>query len=156
MSRLATDGCPSFRPQLAKGGGFSQLKRIGQFSSLQLGLQEVLNRGRDSAIVTLVDRPAPGPQTIRRLCDVFLQDDPARVWGVVPRYQERNGHPIIVGRELIAKFLSAPAIGNARDILRNRQDKIEFVEVNDPLVISNVDTPSQYDHLVSNEQSPKI
>jgi molybdenum cofactor cytidylyltransferase len=29
----------------------------GQFSSLQVGLQEVLNEGRDSAMVTLVDRP---------------------------------------------------------------------------------------------------
>src|SRR4051812_2760125 len=29
----------------------------GQFSSLQTGLQEVLNRGRDAAIITLVDRP---------------------------------------------------------------------------------------------------
>src|SRR5947209_3043664 len=29
----------------------------GQFSSLQVGLREVLNRGRDSALVTLVDRP---------------------------------------------------------------------------------------------------
>ncbi len=29
----------------------------GQFSSLRVGLQEVLNRGRDAAMVTLVDRP---------------------------------------------------------------------------------------------------
>src|SRR5258708_17891256 len=29
----------------------------GQFSSLQLGLQDVMNRGRDAAIATLVDRP---------------------------------------------------------------------------------------------------
>ncbi|MEI4861533.1 NTP transferase domain-containing protein, partial [Klebsiella pneumoniae] len=31
----------------------------GQFSSLQTALWDVLNRGRDSAMVTLVDRPAP-------------------------------------------------------------------------------------------------
>src|SRR5687768_9414634 len=30
---------------------------LGQFSSLQVGLREVLNRGRDAAIVGLVDRP---------------------------------------------------------------------------------------------------
>ena len=29
----------------------------GQFSSLRLGLQEVMNHGRDAAIVALVDRP---------------------------------------------------------------------------------------------------
>ena len=35
----------------------------GQFSSLQLGLREVLNRGRDAAIITLVDRPPAAPAT---------------------------------------------------------------------------------------------
>ena len=29
----------------------------GQFSSLQVGLREILNHGRDAAMVTLVDRP---------------------------------------------------------------------------------------------------
>ena len=32
----------------------------GQFSSLQVGLHEVLNHGRDAAMVTLVDRPPVG------------------------------------------------------------------------------------------------
>ena len=29
----------------------------GQFSSLRVGLQEVLNLGRDAVMITLVDRP---------------------------------------------------------------------------------------------------
>src|SRR5579864_7615479 len=36
----------------------------GQFSSLQVGLHEVLNRGRDAAMVTLVDRPPVYAATI--------------------------------------------------------------------------------------------
>src|SRR5271154_2375277 len=36
----------------------------GQFSSLQTGLQEVRNRGRDAAMVTLVDRPPVEARTI--------------------------------------------------------------------------------------------
>src|SRR5512138_2974285 len=39
----------------------------GQFSSLRIGLREVLNRGRDAAFVTLVDRPAPASETVRTL-----------------------------------------------------------------------------------------
>src|SRR5512137_1495458 len=39
----------------------------GQFSSLKIGLQEVLNRGRDAAIITLVDRPAAAVATIEQL-----------------------------------------------------------------------------------------
>src|SRR6202142_2936742 len=39
----------------------------GQFSSLQTGLQEVLSRGRDSAMVPLVDRPPPSADTLSQL-----------------------------------------------------------------------------------------
>ena len=37
----------------------------GQFSSLKAGLQEVLSRGRDAAMITLVDRPPVRPETIQ-------------------------------------------------------------------------------------------
>ena len=78
----------------------------GQFSSLRIGLQEVLNRGRDAALVTLVDRPAAAIETIRALQQAFVES-PAGTWAVVPQFEERHGHPIIVGREMIEAFLRA-------------------------------------------------
>ena len=55
----------------------------GQFSSLQVGLQDVLNRGRDAAIVTLVDRPPAEVETIEQIKAAFLSSD-EQVWAVVP------------------------------------------------------------------------
>src|SRR5215472_16015502 len=69
----------------------------GQFSSLQAGLQDVLNRGRDAAIVTLVDRPTAELETIRQVKSAFLASDD-RVWAVVPEYQGKHGHPFVIGR----------------------------------------------------------
>ena len=43
----------------------------GQFSSLRVGLQEVLNRGRDAAMVTPVDRPPVRAETIEKLQAAF-------------------------------------------------------------------------------------
>ena len=43
----------------------------GQFSSLQVGLREVLNRGRDAAIITLVDRPPAAMTTVQTLREAF-------------------------------------------------------------------------------------
>jgi molybdenum cofactor cytidylyltransferase len=43
----------------------------GQFSSLQVGLHEVLNHGRDAAMVTLVDRPPVSTTTVQKLHDAF-------------------------------------------------------------------------------------
>src|SRR5208282_391992 len=45
----------------------------GQFSSLRVGLQEVLNRGRDAAMITLVDRPPVRMETLQTLEAAFEQ-----------------------------------------------------------------------------------
>jgi len=120
----------------------------GQFSSLQVGLQDVLNRGRDSAILTLVDRPAPEPATISYLRDQFLLRINENAWAVVPSFQGKHGHPIFLTRELIGAFLDAPATSNARDVQHQHQQHLAYVDVNDPLVSANIDTPEDYQKLV--------
>src|SRR5271157_2887113 len=47
----------------------------GQFSSLQVGLHEVLNRGRDAAFLAPVDRPPVLPGTVQALRAAFLNSD---------------------------------------------------------------------------------
>lgn len=116
----------------------------GQFSSLRVGLQEVLNRGRDAAMVTLVDRPPARMETIATLEAAFEQATTHRKWAVIPEYQGKHGHPILAGREMIEAFLRAPETSNARDVEHAHQSEIEYVPVDDPLVALNVDTPEQY------------
>jgi molybdenum cofactor cytidylyltransferase len=118
----------------------------GQFSSLQTGLQEVLNRGRDAAIVTLVDRPAAEIETVQQLKAAFLAGE-EDVWAVVPEYGGKHGHPIVIGREMIEAFLRAPAGSNARDVEHARQSHIRYVPVQDPLVVANVDTPEDFERI---------
>jgi molybdenum cofactor cytidylyltransferase len=116
----------------------------GQFSSLKAGLQEVLSRGRDAAMVTLVDRPPVRPETIRTLEVAFEKVLHERKWAVVPEYQGKHGHPILAGREMIEAFLRAPDSSNARDVEHANQAVIEYLPVGDPLVTVNVDTPEDY------------
>jgi len=116
----------------------------GQFSSLRVGLQEVLNRGRDAAMVTLVDRPPVRMETIEILESAFERATTRRKWAVIPEYQGKHGHPILLGREMMEAFLKAPETSNARDIERAHLSQIEYVPVDDPLVAVNVDTPEQY------------
>lgn len=121
----------------------------GQFSSLQTGLHEVLNRGRDAAMITLVDRPPIKPETIQLLATEFEQVLARSIWAVVPEYRGKHGHPILAGREMIEAFLRAPATANARDIEHAHQEKIAYLPVNDSFVAMNVDTPEQYAELPS-------
>jgi molybdenum cofactor cytidylyltransferase len=118
----------------------------GQFSSLKVGLQDVLNRGRDAAIVTLVDRPPAEVATIEQIKSTFLASDEG-TWAVVPEYQGKHGHPFIIGREMIEAFLRAPVHSTARDVEHANQEHILYVPVNDPLVVANVDTPEDFEKL---------
>lgn len=118
----------------------------GQFSSLLAGLQDVLNRGRDGAIVTLVDRPPAEVETIQQLKAAFLSSG-EQTWAVVPEYQGKHGHPIVIGREMIEVFLRAPVHSSAREIEHANQVHILYVPVNDPLVTANVDTPEDFEKL---------
>ena len=118
----------------------------GQFSSLQVGLREVLNRGRDAAIVTLVDRPPAEVETIQQIRAAFVGGD-EQTWAVVPEYQGKHGHPFVIGREMIEVFLRAPVHSSAREVEHANQSHILYLPVSDPLVVANVDTPEDFEKL---------
>jgi len=120
----------------------------GQFSSLQIGLQEVMNHGRDAAIVTLVDRPPANVATLKTLADAFASAAVDK-WAVVPEYGAKHGHPILVDRAMIHVFLAAPASASAREIEHQYQQHIQYIVVDDPFVTLNVNTPEDYATLSS-------
>ena len=121
----------------------------GQFSSLQLGLREVLNRGRDAALVALVDHPPVRLETVDRLRAAFAEAVTHDKWAVVPEHGGKHGHPVAVGREIIELFLKAPATATAREIEHAHQSRIEYLSVDDPLVVTSVDTPEDYQRLIA-------
>jgi molybdenum cofactor cytidylyltransferase len=127
----------------------------GQFSSLQVGLHEVMNRGRDAAMVTLVDRPPVSAATLQTLIDAFAEALGRRQWSVVPEYEGKHGHPILIGREMIELFLRAPATATARDIEHLNRQHITYLPVADPFVTMNVDTPEDYAAISASASAPR-
>jgi CTP:molybdopterin cytidylyltransferase MocA len=119
----------------------------GQFSSLRVGLREVLNLGRDAAMITLVDRPPATASTLKILRTAF-ESAPSQTWAVVPEFNGRHGHPFLAGREMIEAFLKAPATFTARDVEHQHLNHITYVAVDDPHVTMNVNTPEDYSALI--------
>jgi len=120
----------------------------GQFSSLQVGLREVLNHGRDAAMVTLVDRPPVSAATIQALREAF-ESAPQNIWAVVPEFSGKHGHPYLVGREMLEAFLRVPPTSVARDVEHQHQEHIQYVRVDDPFVAVNINTPEDYAKLMA-------
>jgi len=143
---VAGKNYPALQPIVDANGAFLAVNpepELGQFSSLQTGLQEVLNRGRDAALVALVDRPPVQSQTVACLRRAFELAPPA-IWAVVPEHTGCHGHPLVVGREMITAFLQAEATSNAREIEHVNQNHIRYVAVGDPFTVVNIDTPEDY------------
>jgi molybdenum cofactor cytidylyltransferase len=130
----------------------NQAPERGQFSSIQAGVQDVLSRGRDAAMIVPVDRPPVVPGTIRQLKHAFLASG-VETWAVVPEYSsgERviHGHPIVLGREMIEAFLRAPSDATARDVEHQHPEHIRYLPIDDPRVALNIDTPEDYERLRS-------
>jgi molybdenum cofactor cytidylyltransferase len=120
----------------------------GQFSSLQVGLHDVLNRGRDAAMVTLVDRPPVGATTLQALHGAFESSE-QNIWLVIPEFSGKHGHPYLLGREMMEAFLRVPATSIAREIEHEHQEHIQYVPVDDPLVVLNINTPEEYAGLLA-------
>jgi molybdenum cofactor cytidylyltransferase len=146
---VAGNNTEILKPEIYARGAFltrNEEPERGQFSSLQVGLHDVLNRGRDAAIVTLVDRPPAKPETIAKLLKVFAHNfecDNGK-WAAIPEYAGKHGHPIVIGREMIEIFLRADPKSTARDVEHANQEHIEYVPVDDPNVIVNINTPEDY------------
>jgi molybdenum cofactor cytidylyltransferase len=123
----------------------------GQFSSLQVGLHELVARGYDAAMITLVDCPPLSLSSMQKLYAAFEEALSRGMWAVQPENCGRHGHPLLASRALIDAFLAAPATSNARAVKHQHAQLIESISVPDKLLTVDVNTPEQYAALESGE-----
>lgn len=116
----------------------------GQFSSLQTGLKEVIERGSDAAMITPVDCPPLSPSSLQLLLEAFEQARARGQWAVAPESNGMHGHPLLAARPLIDAFLNATVTGNARDVKRAHAQRFGYVTVADLYLSADVNTPEEY------------
>jgi molybdenum cofactor cytidylyltransferase len=135
-------------PQLAPHRGRLSLlaARTGsQASSLTLLVRELAQRGRlhrdRPFLITPVDVLPCTPSTFRALCTTLTPGAMA----ATPTHRGRGGHPVLVRGELLASYLEGPldAPPTLRDVLRGAGTGRKRVEVQDPTIRSDLDTPEQ-------------
>ena len=113
----------------------------GQTSSMQCGLRAV-PPDCDGVLFTLVDHPSVALATL----DALLAGNGRLLR--VPRYQGKRGHPIWLSRDLVPEFLTLPETGAARDVVRSHVAETEFIDVDDPGIVADIDDPEAYRNLI--------
>jgi molybdenum cofactor cytidylyltransferase len=111
---------------------------LGQTTSMQCGLR-AMPAEAEGVLFTLVDHPAVSAATIDALLGGSLT---ALVR--VPRYEGRRGHPVWFSRSLIPEFLALPDDGAAREVVRRHAPETEFLDVDDPGILADIDDPEAY------------
>lgn len=109
----------------------------GQLSSIKAGLRS-LDPGDEAVIVHLTDHPTVTAATFAAVADAWRA---SRKPIVIARHGGRRGHPVLFDRSVFAELLAAPEDQGARAVVNADPARVHYVEVNDPGITLDLDTP---------------
>lgn len=112
----------------------------GPITSLRLALA-VLGPGVEGVALLPVDHPAVRPETVTALLEALASGGAPLV---LPTSGGRRGHPAIFGRRLFAELLDPALQGGARAVVHRHLDEAHTVEVDDPGILADIDTPEAW------------
>jgi molybdenum cofactor cytidylyltransferase len=120
-----------FNPDFASGE---------MLSSLQAGIVALSERF-EVTLLALGDQPQIEGGVVQAVLAAYHQKG-ARL--VVPSYQMRRGHPMLLHRSLWAEIMALRSPQTLRDLLQAHADQIHYVVVDTSSVLQDVDTPADY------------
>ena len=110
-------------------------------SSVQAGVRAVAP-GCGAALLALGDQPAVEPATIASLISAWRRTKSAIV---APVHDGRGGHPILISSRLFDELFHLDASESLKTVMLRHADDTLKLEVDDPGVLTDVDTPADYE-----------
>ncbi len=119
--------------------------RQGMSTSLKTGVGAV-NQDTDLILVALADQPLVRPETYKQLLGAASESDKGIT---LPVYAGQRGNPIVLHRRYFEEISHLEGDRGGRDLLRLHPDDILEIPVNDEGVITNINTPEDYERIKS-------
>ena len=110
--------------------------REGMASSVRKAVEFSKKRGAKQVVIFLGDMPFLREETVYKIL-YFETDKPI----IAPLYRGIKGFPTIVKSEVFDEVLKLKGDIGIRKLIRERPDLVQFVKVNDPSVIKDIDEP---------------
>ncbi len=110
-------------------------------SSVQVGLRAVATEG-EAALLAVGDMPAIEGDVVAQLIQAYRAAGNNSVY--IPSYQMRAGHPVLVPCPYWGAILSLPKGDTLRSALRAESTRVQWVVVDTPSVLRDMDTPTDY------------
>lgn len=110
----------------------------GMGHSLAAGAERLLAESRaDAMAIFLADMPLIRRQSLETLIAHASADTI-----VLPSYQGRRGHPVLFGRDFWPQLAALSGDAGARAVLQQSPEAVRIVELDDPGILQDVDTPA--------------
>ena len=140
-----SDGILKALPEIEPRTLLNRDYEYGQLSSLQCGLRHLGLARVDGLMVFLIDHPMIHRTLVNQLIEAFSQNASSIV---LPSFEHRRGHPMIFGADLFNELLVAPLDQGAISVVRKHSHRILHLEVDEPGVLVDIDTPEAYEKYV--------
>ena len=114
--------------------------RAGMASSIKHGISVVSDHAH-ACLIALVDQPQIGIEVFNLVIETYLTEGPLIV---VPTYQGRRGHPIVLDLKLTTEILETDSNQGLRQVVNSHRDQTISVEVPSASVLFDYDTPEDY------------
>ena len=118
----------------------------GQLSSLQTGLVALPRDAQGFAFIPM-DCPVVKESTVARLAEAFLGRD-AETLFVIPRWNGKRGHPVFAAPQIAQEMLALPADGKASDVVHRHVPRTQYIDVDDPGILTDIDDREAYRKLL--------
>ncbi len=113
----------------------------GPIGSIQAAIREIEPHPVDGLLVWPVDMPHVAIATIELLLDGFRAGRSAIA---VPTFEGKGGHPVVFGRTVFEELLNTPDGEGAKAVVRADPGRVLKVEVDDPAIVEDLNTLSEY------------
>jgi molybdenum cofactor cytidylyltransferase len=128
--------------------------QCGMASSIKQGVRHV-SENADACLISLVDQPRIDTVVIDRLVQVYKDgvykdgaSDGGRLLIVIPTYEERSGHPILLDLALREDILTMDVDVGLRQVVSAHSGSITRVPVSSADVLEDCDLPEDYERLL--------
>jgi molybdenum cofactor cytidylyltransferase len=112
----------------------------GPITSIRLALR-ALDDSVAGFVFLPVDHPLVRAETVVTLLDAARRDGALLT---VPVHRGKRGHPAVFGSMLFAELADPGLKGGARIVVHRHLDRALLVDVDDPGVLMDIDTPESY------------
>ncbi|HEY7020442.1 MAG TPA: molybdenum cofactor cytidylyltransferase [Ktedonobacterales bacterium] len=119
----------------------------GMSTSLRIGLAAT-PKDVDGAIILLGDQPLITPEIINTMIAESAREPDAII---AASYQGRRGNPVLFPRAYFAELEAITGDEGGRSVLARHPERLHLVEIDDALAGFDVDTPEEYQTLVSED-----